>query len=111
MPIGTPEKKSKNMKNIKSKLNMSAIIPEKNVRKEITIKNPRQKSISESETNNNDTTSEEEEEGFHCNKKSSPKIISRNPEKHTKIEICPEYQTVSKVKACVIFYLCILNII
>ena len=87
---------------------MSARIPEKKVRKEITLENPSPKSVSESESNNSEEEllEKENEVGSEsdCNKKSSQKIISRNPEKHTKIEICPEYQTVSKVKACAIFF-------
>ena len=79
---------------------MSARKPEKRIRKEITIENPSPNSISESESNSDEEILEIEEEGPDGNKKSSQKIITRNPEKHTKIEICPEYLTVSKVKTC-----------
>ena len=61
MPTGIPEKKSKelvptkhlmNLNIKKSKQNMSARIPEKKVRKEITLENPSPKS--ESESNNSE---------------------------------------------------------
>ena len=112
MSTGTPEKKSKlptkhleNLKTKTSKLNVAARIPEKNLKKKITIENPIPKSISESESNSDEEILEIEEEDPNGNKKSSQEIITRNPEKHTKIEICPEYLTLSKVKTYFLFFL------
>ena len=89
-----PTKYLKNLNIKKSKQNKSAKKPEKKFRKEITIEDP----ISESESNSDEEILEIEEEDPNGNKKSSQEIITRNPEKHTKIEICPEYLTLSKVK-------------
>ena len=96
-----PTKHLKNLNIKKSKQNKSAKKPEKKFRKEITIEDP----ISESESNSDEEILEIEEEGPDGNKKSSQKIITRNPEKHTKIEICPEYLTLSKVKTYFLFFL------
>ena len=108
---GTPEKKSKlptkhleNLKTKTSKLNVSARIPEKNLKKEITNENPIPKSISESNSSDEELL-EKEEVGSDCHKISSQKIKLRYPEKHAKIENCPESLTVSKVKAFAIFFL------
>ena len=96
-----PTKDLKNLNIKKSKQNISAKKPGKKIRKEITIEDP----ISESESNSDEEILEIEEEDPNGNKKSSQEIITRNPEKHTKIEICPEYLTLSKVKTYFLFFL------
>ena len=94
-----PTKHLKNLNIKKSKQNKSAKKPEKEFRREITIEDP----ISES--NSDEEILEIEEEDPNGNKKSSQEIITRNPEKHTKIEICPEYLTLSKVKTYFLLFL------